>query len=337
MKAFCLLFFFFGAACSQVLEQIGDIFPIRFRSNGASDIKGTDTPLGKSYVLTHPGATYIALRFSKLNLLSGDSIEVTDANGGQAYTLTGTGKGKGAAFWSQHIKGDTIVLNTMITSRNWRRSSVFDINQYAAGFEPLTETICGADDKANAACYTSTFPTEYSKSRAVARLLINGNSLCTGFLVSGSNHLLTNNHCIKTAADALNTDYDSGTSSCSGSSSCRGACSRSSPRARACASTCSGSSTCSTSRSGSCSGTGSSTRARAVASKSPCPCGISCPHSNSPGPNSYDSGMFEVERRLLHQFQLLQWCLQNQQTMQVNYLLHKVSLSMLFITKVTIQ
>ncbi|GAX12139.1 hypothetical protein FisN_1Hu064 [Fistulifera solaris] len=208
MLAFCLLFFLCNLASAQVLEKIGDIFPIQFRSNGVSDIEEKDTPLGKLYIFTHPGATYIALHFAELDLLEGDSIEVTDANGGQAYTLTGKGKGRGAAFWSQHVKGDTIILNTLKMSHNFDKSSLFVVDEYAAGFESLSETICGTDNKENAACYQSSFPTEYNKSRAVARLLINGSNLCTGFLVSGSNHLLTNYHCIKTAADALNTDYE---------------------------------------------------------------------------------------------------------------------------------
>jgi hypothetical protein len=210
MKAiYCLFFLLVRFASAQVLEKIGDVFPIQLRSNGVSDIQGTDTPLGKTYVLTHPGATYIALHFSQLKLRRGDSIEVSDAEGGQAYTLTGSGRGNGAAFWSQHVKGDTIVLNAVINSRLfWRRKSVFVIDEYAAGFEALTETICGRDNKENAMCYASSFPTEYNKSRAVARLLINGSGLCTGFLVSESGHLLTNRHCIDSASDALNTDYE---------------------------------------------------------------------------------------------------------------------------------
>jgi hypothetical protein len=205
MIALYLLFLLLGLSSAQTAEKVGDVFPIQFASKGTSDIVGTDTPLGKRYVLTHPGATYIALHFSKLALVRGDAIEVSDADGGQAYTLIENGKGKGAAFWSQHIKGDTIILNTFTSGRD---RSFFEIDEYAAGFESFFETICGIDDKANAACYSSSFPNAYSTSRPVARLLINGRNLCTGFLVSGANHLLTNNHCIQNTTDALNTDYE---------------------------------------------------------------------------------------------------------------------------------
>jgi V8-like Glu-specific endopeptidase len=206
MIVFYLLFLLLGFSSAQTPAKVGDLYPIQIRSSGVSDIEGVETPLGQTYTLTHPGATYIALQFSNLALAKDDIIEVSDANGDQAYTLTGSGKGGGSPFWSQHIKGDTIVLNML--TRGKSRRSFFEVNEYAAGFESLFETICGLDDKVNAVCYASSFPTAYDKARAVARLLINGNSLCTGFLVSGSNHLLTNNHCIQNATAALNTDYE---------------------------------------------------------------------------------------------------------------------------------
>jgi len=44
----------------------------------------------------------------------------------------------------------------------------------------------------------------------VARLLIQGISLCTGWLASSTNHLITNEHCISSATAAANTDYEFG-------------------------------------------------------------------------------------------------------------------------------
>ena len=87
----------------------------------------------------------------------------------------------------------------------------FVIDEYAAGFVDLgtpdsSRAICGIDDKENAICYETSHPVEYDHARAVARLLINGSSLCTGWLASSNNHLLTNEHCISSAASALNTD-----------------------------------------------------------------------------------------------------------------------------------
>jgi len=48
----------------------------------------------------------------------------------------------------------------------------------------------------------------YEKARAVARLLINGDEACTGWLIGSQGHLMTNNHCIEVQSDADNTDYE---------------------------------------------------------------------------------------------------------------------------------
>ena len=106
-----------------------------------------------------------------------------------------------------------------------KSKSSFHINEYVAGYpmvgasnsegtSPATESmffyesICGVDDKRNAICYQTSFPTIYDKARAVARLYINGSGACTGWLVSDSNLLFTNEHCIDSTSDVLNTDFE---------------------------------------------------------------------------------------------------------------------------------
>jgi hypothetical protein len=92
----------------------------------------------------------------------------------------------------------------------------YRIDKYARGYtaqEPGTnglqaEALCGGDDSGWARCYESSEPQIYHHSRAVARLLINGSSACTGWLVGNQGHLLTNNHCIATDTDARNTTYE---------------------------------------------------------------------------------------------------------------------------------
>ena len=88
------------------------------------------------------------------------------------------------------------------------------IDKMAVGYGPShpppgghrRAAICGIDDKENAICYDNSL--ECTTSKAVARLLINGSSACTGWLASPSNHLVVNEHCITSYADALNTDYE---------------------------------------------------------------------------------------------------------------------------------
>lgn len=199
------------AAGAQAPMRVGDVHAIRIDSAGASDAEGADTGTGKRYTIQHPGATYIAIHFADFDLAPGDSVVVSDAEGRQAYALTGKGKMDAGTFWAQHVKGDTVVLE--LRTRGQGLGKGFVIDSYAAGFKDLgapgdTEAICGANDQRNAVCYQSSHPTEYERGRAVARLLIQGISLCTGWLASANNHLITNNHCIGTSSAALNTDYE---------------------------------------------------------------------------------------------------------------------------------
>jgi V8-like Glu-specific endopeptidase len=46
----------------------------------------------------------------------------------------------------------------------------------------------------------------YTKSKAIARLLINGTELCTGWRVGKQNRMLTNNHCFTTTGEAYDTE-----------------------------------------------------------------------------------------------------------------------------------
>lgn len=68
------------------------------------------------------------------------------------------------------------------------------------------ESVCGGDDKADAVCYRSSDPVLYLRSKAVVRLLINGNELCTGWRIGPNNRLITNNHCFTESRAAYNTE-----------------------------------------------------------------------------------------------------------------------------------
>jgi trypsin-like peptidase len=170
------------------------------------------TQLVWSEVITRPGASYLAIHFSRFELASGDVLMLTDAKGGQGYRLEGHGKGEGT-FWARHVDGDTVRLE--LHAKNRSGGPGFVIDEIAVGDSigrstESTEAICGLSDLRNAACFKDSYPAQYGQARAVARLLINGSRLCTGWLVSPYNHLLTNAHCIDTPMAALNTDFDFG-------------------------------------------------------------------------------------------------------------------------------
>jgi len=202
--------FIISPALAQAPLIVGEHQTLHIDTSGSSDIEPTVTPTGLIYELRHPEATYIALHFSSFDLVRGDYLIVSDLMGGQMYKLEGKGKMEAGTFWSRHIKGEAVQLELVTSGQN--PASRFVIDQYVSGFAALappdSKAICGVDDKENAVCYQSTHPSEYDRGRAVARLLINGSGLCTGWLVSSNDHLMTNEHCISSAADALNTDYE---------------------------------------------------------------------------------------------------------------------------------
>jgi hypothetical protein len=208
--ALCLVVAATGPAQAQEPAKVGEHFDVTIDSGGISDVPVVITPTGFRYTLQHDGATYIALHFDWFDLAPGDAVVVSDAEGGQSYQMTGRGKMDAGVFWAQHAKGDTAVIDWV--TDGFVPDKGFSIDEYAAGTEDLgdpgIDAICGTDDKENAVCYQSSYPTEYDRSRAVARLLIQGSGLCTGWLASADDHLLTNEHCISTESDALNTDYE---------------------------------------------------------------------------------------------------------------------------------
>ena len=178
---------------------------------GYKGVTGDEPRMTWRYELCHRGATYIAIHFVDFDLAPGDYLVVSDPDGNQSYTMEGLGKMDAGTFWAQHIKGDTVYLELVQVNHEGGRG--FLIDEYVAGFlnlghAPGDRAICGTDDKEHAVCYQSSHPTEYDRGRAVCRLLSGGSAYCTGWLVSADNHVITNEHCITSASDALNTDYD---------------------------------------------------------------------------------------------------------------------------------
>jgi len=193
--------------------EVGTLFPAEIDT--PIDYDGVAAPgegeLRWSHTLQHPGATYLAVHFSQFDLGPGDYLVMTDNEGGQEYILTGKGKRQAQVFWARHIKGDTVVMHLIVVGAQGGRG--FSMDEYAAGNatfkeDPTPEVVHGSDDRENAACYMDSHPEMYERGRAVVRLLISGSRLCTGSLVSPYNHVLTNNHCIYSETQALNTDVE---------------------------------------------------------------------------------------------------------------------------------
>jgi PKD repeat protein len=173
-----------------------------------------------------PDAGYIAIHFRKFNLAPGDKLVIADPSGKFVYKYKGKGKVvRGgdevlSKFWATHIPGDTAIV--ALYSKGKEKGFGFVIDRWVHGYSrdyldrlmnSLEEdelnnakAVCSSDDKEWAKCYEGT--TMYNESKAVCRLLINGSSACTGWLLGSEGHVMTNNHCIDTQSDASNTDFE---------------------------------------------------------------------------------------------------------------------------------
>jgi len=176
--------------------------------------------------IKRPGATYVKVHFASLRLAAGDYVTVADPAGREVYTYHGDPtRGRAAAgdsdytvhrtrgFAAMSVDGDTAVITLHRTARRAaasldRRGFGVQIDRFWRGYDsaevaannitPLA--VCGADARRDVVCYRSSHPTEFARAGAVARLLRNGRGFCTGWRVGRTNRLLTNNHCVSTAA-----------------------------------------------------------------------------------------------------------------------------------------
>lgn len=155
--------------------------------------------------ISENNASYIAVHFQKFELAFGDYLIIRNPENTRFWKYS-LGTESRQQFWSIHIYGDTAIIE--IFSKNDTGGFGYKIDKIAKGFENIEmrspTALCGMDDTKEAVCYKNSEPFVYEKSRAIARLLINGTSACTGWLIGDDGHLMTNEHCIGNAIDANN-------------------------------------------------------------------------------------------------------------------------------------
>lgn len=182
--------------------------------------------------ITHPGATYIAVHFAKMDLAEGDTVVVRSPDGSQSWKYTGYGRhdlgNTDEGFFATHIKGDTAVVE--LFANNGTEGFGYVIDSYGRGYndaeildfwerglgdkmnlpypEGWGESLCTADDTEEAKCYKDAEPDAYGKAQAVARLVLSGSAHCTGWLVGNEGHLMTNEHCITSQSQMDNIDFE---------------------------------------------------------------------------------------------------------------------------------
>ena len=182
------------------------------------ELRTVDAPLthtgdGRTQIIRHPGAAYVKVHFSSLRLAHGDYVTVSSPDGSESYRYDrylnrATGSDyttdDRSGFWAMSVDGDTAVVT--VHSNNPSRGHAATIDRFWRGYDRTeiaehnmsTQSVCSTDARRDAVCYQSSHPSEYARSRAVARLLISGGGLCTTWRVGNTNRMLTNKHCFST-------------------------------------------------------------------------------------------------------------------------------------------
>ena len=184
---------------------------------------------------TYPGASYVKVHFSRMLLRPGDWVTVSDPKNEQSYTYHADPRlvrlptdspstDDGDGFWAMSINGESAVVTLHKTLPDPGLGTFgLDVDRVAHGFtssEKATreanerkaaggrypESVCGNDDSQDAVCYQTSDPVAYAHSLPVARLLINGTTLCTAWRVTSDDRMLTNNHCLGSQSDVSNTE-----------------------------------------------------------------------------------------------------------------------------------
>lgn len=187
--------------------------------SGTAAASDEEAELVWSTELFFAGADYVAPHFSRFDLPPGAHVVVRSPDGSRSWTYRGTGKPLASpddGFWAIHVYGESALVELYAASPVEEGSVVVD--RFARGFSagelsggksvvhPLA--LCGTDDSLWAKCYQTSEATAYTRSKAVARLMINGTGACTGWLVGNQGHVMTNEHCITSASDATNTTFE---------------------------------------------------------------------------------------------------------------------------------
>ena len=176
--------------------------------------------------ITKAGSVFIKVHFNYFNIPDGAYVVVSDPLGQESYQYDGvehqtatfnseTGENGLTQFSAMSVFGDTAIVKiVMPINAVWEKHHGIEIDQFNAGLEeaimpetgPTPESTCGVNERKDAICWQTTHEVQYERTRPVARLLMAGSGLCTGWRVGSDNHMFTNNHCLSTQSKLTNTE-----------------------------------------------------------------------------------------------------------------------------------
>lgn len=174
--------------------------------------------------IRHPGAHYIKLHFRQVQWPEGAVLVVRSPNNQERYEYTATqlnqatfnqdiGDAGNWQFSAMSVTGDQAVVEWQWPAGVTHvPEQLAEIDSYFVGKkDPVGEIMpmstCGVNERRDVQCWANSHPVEFERSRPVARLLIGGGSLCTGWRVGSDNRVFTNNHCVASTSEVTATEF----------------------------------------------------------------------------------------------------------------------------------
>ncbi|WP_444994536.1 pre-peptidase C-terminal domain-containing protein [Aliikangiella sp. IMCC44359] len=168
-----------------------------------------------------PNAGLIKPHFSRFDIPEGAYVTVSNKSGTESYRYSkdnkddltydlDAGDDGQKSFSSLSISGDTAVIRLHIPAgTNWQPHHAVEVDSYLEGYsaEKIQAALnsqystCGIEQREDAVCYADSHPTEFERSKAVAKLFTGKGSVCTAWRVGNENRMFTNNHCDKTDSE----------------------------------------------------------------------------------------------------------------------------------------
>ncbi|KAF4128756.1 Trypsin-like peptidase domain [Phytophthora infestans] len=198
---------------------------------GTTELLDVNVTAGTSHedLISYEFASYIAVHFAGFNLPEGDSVVISspDVNVAVSHTYTGRGRQQTGTFIASFVPGNSVTV-TYTSVGPASAGQGYRITGFSRGYPTMHhESVCGDGDQSlPAKCYapgtnlSEHLPDAYTKAQAVARLLVNGTYLCTGWLGGSEGHLFTNHHCFEQEDWVLTTDIEFAAESSSCSEQC---------------------------------------------------------------------------------------------------------------------
>lgn len=192
------------------------------------------------------GADFIKLHFADFRLPKGAYVLVSSADGQELYRYEAEparadnrtfdrslGEDGLRQFAAMSVFGERARLTLVLPAGvRWGPDHALHIDRFHAGqidadeaagrgpgSGPAPLSVCGGDERRDPVCLAASHAGAVDRSRPVARLLMAGSGLCTGWRVGADNRMFTNNHCLSTQNTLSNTEvwFNYERTSCGGS------------------------------------------------------------------------------------------------------------------------